>query len=241
MNEKLELLYDTYGKEQTNQLFDEYSLDKENNFLISHSSAIKNRIGNIEVLKSFLKYFSTKKDINETCNVGELAHHLKVFNTEFITEKKVNKQELEVFQENDEEEKEPHTNDIGFQNIEQTLNTIKESVFLLHQDTTDEKILEYTVKIKDILTNQINTKTERKATFDQVEIMNEKIKQLFEDTKHLNTQVTENISKNIEDISSKLKNTSLNSNKEQNKYFFAGMIIMLITVMVLMAGFYFIL
>ena len=135
MNEKLELLYDTYGKEQINQLFDEYSLDKENNFLISHSSAIKNRIGNIEVLKSFLKYFSTKKDINETCNVGELAHHLKVFNTEFITEKKVNKQELEVFQENDEEEKEPHTNDIGFQNIEQTLNTIKESVFLLHQDT----------------------------------------------------------------------------------------------------------
>ena len=61
MNEKLELLYDTYGKEQINQLFDEYSLDKENNFLISHSSAIKNRIGNIEVLKSFLKYFSTKR------------------------------------------------------------------------------------------------------------------------------------------------------------------------------------
>lgn len=210
MNEKLESLYQVYGKENIDKLISGNELDLENSFLISYSEILKKQNFSFNTLKAFVDFYKSKKSLNENCSVSVLMTYLKEFKTNEIVENNL-KQEVEVYE--DEEENEDDTSEFSSNQLEKIaddLNGIKESVDLLHQDQTDIRIFETVTGMKKILDDQVNTKTEKKSTYNQVKELDHKTEESLKEIKEIKKILPKNIG-------------VLYSAKDMNKNIFIGM------------------
>ena len=225
MNEKLECLYQTYGQDNIDNLFKEYQFDLNSNFLLSHAEALKSQLSDFNILKKFVEFYTKQKgkNINESCKSSLLMALLKEFKTNEIVENN-SKQEIEMFE--DEEESKDDTSGISSNQLEKItddLNEIKESVNLLHQDQTDVRIFETVSGMKKMLDDQVNTKTEKKSTYNQVKELDLKTDESLKEIKEIKKILPKNIG-------------IFYSAKDMNKNLFFGMGIAVVIFIILIVS-----
>ena len=165
--QNLEKLKSEYGEEAMNQIFEDYQLDAENNILSSYASSIVKQIGSAEELREFLDLFAESKDLKSNYSAGIINGILK----NFLFKKMMQKSErIETFEEDEEIDEKDRSFEM-LENIKEDTNSL---IDMLVSDKSDFNIYQEIVEVHELLKGQL-TKTEKKATYQQVEDLSKNI------------------------------------------------------------------
>lgn len=175
-NSNIALLENKFGKDEIDSLFDEFNLNRESNIFISYGVQI---VKDVDTFKSFddvkdlLKLYVSEYGVDKVCNVGKFNSLCKSYRLH----RQANQSKLETYDGEDaEREEEPKTETVEEEPINQAneeiinlLKEINENINVVINDRSDEQLMAEIIEVKNILNKQINTKTVKKATYEQVD------------------------------------------------------------------------
>lgn len=213
MYEKINVLYEKFGENKIRECLDKNGLN-DIKILGKYGDVLSSRLDSLDEVKDFLNFYQNQYGKETVPAANKMMQILKDFSLELIANK--NKTQIEVYEEEESEQQED--------TVLNTLNDIKESLMIIHEDRTDEMIFESVKKVENTLQNQISKKTDKKATFEQVKQVN--------DTLEKTNQEIQNIKKGIPKEIGNLYTT-----RDILKYLFVGMGIMVVLVIIFMIGF----
>ncbi len=188
-DKNMQALFKVFEKHDVESLFTDFQLNNEENILYSYGEMFSKIFTNIDRLRAFLTYFKQTKDISKSISVGEINAIIKDFN---VSNNEVSK--LEVYEvETSNESNEPSSTN----GMEDLLEEIRDNTILILQDDADVRLMKQIVTVRNMLDKQINTKTEKKATFTQVEKIAQDVSQIDVINDKLNN-LSEMVSKSCE-------------------------------------------
>ncbi|MBE6120150.1 MAG: hypothetical protein E7189_06910 [Erysipelotrichaceae bacterium] len=213
MEEKLNNLYEKFGENAVRECLDKNGLN-ELKILGKYGDILSSRLNSLDELKNFLDFYQNQYGVETVPAANKMMQIIKDFSLELIANKK--KTQIEVY----EEEESEQPSDV----VLNTLNDIKESLMIIHEDRTDEMIFESVKKVENTLENQISKKTDKKATFEQVKQVNDTLEKTNKEIQNIKKGMPKEIG-------------NLYTTKDLLRYLFVGMGIIMLLVIVFMVGF----
>ena len=215
--EQFKKYFEKFGKEPMMELIKKYGLEKTPNIVVSHQKNLT-ALNDISELTRFIEYLEK----NDKLFVSKGAQEYSILwkNYVLVTKDINNKKTLEEFAGEEDDILSKNVHDGQY---DDKLQDIADSVHALLQDECDVKIFDKVSDVELMLAKQMKKKTDKKATYEQVENLSKQNKLMQEGLKKMEETLPSNIEK-------------FYGQKDLSRYFFYGVLLTIALIIILGFG-----